>query len=333
MMRSARRAATSLSLLALLITSWVAASTPADDAVGEPAVATLGVLEAKILDALATGADAGALIEKLEAGRPARARRSVSTAATGLDDSLADFRAAATRAVDKAADQPSVLDLSRLRRAHEDLLAADMLVRSRFSRVAARLEEAGAGEVPERLVAAEAAYRELVDPILQAVDGPLAALRRSSKQGEKTEHDREALEREVLAALAAVLPRLEGKAADVSPAILRSRLLPFRRGGLAPRPLVLEPAIVPAYLDATDPAPEPADHAGTADAPLASYATTSGSKQLISSKFVEHYAVRKGDMIYDRITGPDGLHVDEYRELFEYGDKGLLFDKVVKLGD
>jgi hypothetical protein len=54
--------------------------------------------------------------------------------------------------------------------------------------------------------------------------------------------------------------------------------------------------------------------------------------KLISSEFAEHYAVRKGDMIYDRITGSSGMHVDEYKKLFEYGDMGLQFDKVFKGG-
>jgi hypothetical protein len=36
--------------------------------------------------------------------------------------------------------------------------------------------------------------------------------------------------------------------------------------------------------------------------------------------WVEHYAVRIDDMIYDRITGPSGLPIKDYKKLFEYGE-------------
>lgn len=33
-----------------------------------------------------------------------------------------------------------------------------------------------------------------------------------------------------------------------------------------------------------------------------------------------HKAVLKDNMVYDRITGPDGMHIDDYKGLFEYAD-------------
>lgn len=45
--------------------------------------------------------------------------------------------------------------------------------------------------------------------------------------------------------------------------------------------------------------------------------------------WTEHYAVRKGNMIFDRITGEAGMHIDEYKKLFQYGDF-LIFNNVVK---
>ncbi len=41
--------------------------------------------------------------------------------------------------------------------------------------------------------------------------------------------------------------------------------------------------------------------------------------KLISRDFKIHHAVRKGDMIFDRVTGPSGMNVDNYKKLFEYG--------------
>ncbi len=116
MKRSTRRSVAPLSLLVLL--SSVLAATPA-----EPAVEPREALEGEILHALATGADAGPLIEELEAGEPKRSRRPSSTAAEAFDRSLADFRAAALHALDKAEDSPAALDLSRLQRAHEAFFA------------------------------------------------------------------------------------------------------------------------------------------------------------------------------------------------------------------
>jgi hypothetical protein len=52
--------------------------------------------------------------------------------------------------------------------------------------------------------------------------------------------------------------------------------------------------------------------------------------ELITSDWKEHYAVRIGDVIYDRITGSEGLHIDEYKKLFEYGNAGLIFDNFIK---
>jgi RHS repeat-associated protein len=49
----------------------------------------------------------------------------------------------------------------------------------------------------------------------------------------------------------------------------------------------------------------------------------------ITGDWAEHFAVRKEDMIYDRITGPEGLHIEDYKQLFQYGEY-LNFDNVVK---
>jgi len=42
--------------------------------------------------------------------------------------------------------------------------------------------------------------------------------------------------------------------------------------------------------------------------------------KLISESFAEHFAVRFGDRMYDRITGPGGLSIGEYMKLFEHAD-------------
>jgi hypothetical protein len=36
--------------------------------------------------------------------------------------------------------------------------------------------------------------------------------------------------------------------------------------------------------------------------------------------WTEHFAVRKGGMIFDRITGPNGLSIQDYKNLFKYSE-------------
>ncbi len=38
-----------------------------------------------------------------------------------------------------------------------------------------------------------------------------------------------------------------------------------------------------------------------------------------------HQAVKKGNMIYDEITGPAGMLFEDYKKLFQHGDE-LLFE-------
>jgi hypothetical protein len=47
--------------------------------------------------------------------------------------------------------------------------------------------------------------------------------------------------------------------------------------------------------------------------------------ELISAEFSDHYAVSIGDRIYDRITGPEGMPLEDYKTLFEYADD-LIFE-------
>ncbi|MCS3533030.1 hypothetical protein [Chryseobacterium sp. JUb7] len=37
-------------------------------------------------------------------------------------------------------------------------------------------------------------------------------------------------------------------------------------------------------------------------------------------KWFYHKAVRVGDTVFDRLTGPSGMHINDYKKLFEYAD-------------
>ncbi|WP_185287472.1 hypothetical protein [Chryseobacterium lactis] len=43
-----------------------------------------------------------------------------------------------------------------------------------------------------------------------------------------------------------------------------------------------------------------------------------GSEKI--SGWFYHKAVKVGDVVFDRITGPNGMHINDYKKLFEYGD-------------
>ncbi|SFN92072.1 intein C-terminal splicing region [Chryseobacterium oleae] len=43
-----------------------------------------------------------------------------------------------------------------------------------------------------------------------------------------------------------------------------------------------------------------------------------GSEEV--SGWFYHKAVKVGDVVFDRITGPSGMHINDYKALFEYGD-------------
>ncbi len=44
------------------------------------------------------------------------------------------------------------------------------------------------------------------------------------------------------------------------------------------------------------------------------------SKGELIAPWFEHYIVKKGDWVYDRITGGSGMHIDEYKKLFKNSD-------------
>jgi hypothetical protein len=75
--------------------------------------------------------------------------------------------------------------------------------------------------------------------------------------------------------------------------------------------------------------PNPARFPGAGSANLFIGPVRTRSGQVISEGFKEHVAVRVGDAIYDRITGPMGMHIDDYKRLFDWGDD-LVFDRVIK---
>ncbi|MDA8018226.1 MAG: hypothetical protein MPN21_12340, partial [Thermoanaerobaculia bacterium] len=142
--------------------------------------------------------------------------------------------------------------------AFQRVLAADLLLRERFSSVRSRLEEVDASTlVWDRLDAAQARYEEAATELLQPLTAALVS-------GEKGSPSR-------AADLSSVVDSLRGPLreafAGASSPILRSEL-PHGPASLTARTPPSGPSIAPSYLDATDPQPEGRDLAGTAEAPL-----------------------------------------------------------------
>ncbi len=177
--------------------------------------------------------------------------------------------------------------------AYDALVAADLLAAERFASVRRRLEEAGgSAEAFARLAAAEARYAAARSRFLAPLDGPMAELR-GALAGKRAVPG--AVEDRVRAALAAVGPFLEESVEEERPPILRASQLPYRPTGLAARPPVTSPPIVPAYLDATDPAEGGADLAPTADAPFA-------DEILAQAAALDHDYVRLYELVRNEVA-------------------------------
>jgi YD repeat-containing protein len=229
---------------------------------------TTSSLEQQILEGMKRGEAVAEEVSRwteLRAGAPRRPERSRSREAAELRQALAGFQQRSRPLVGSGA-RPAAGQILALLPAYDALRAADLLFRERFTTVAAKLEQAGVGdEIVARLNAAEARYYEQRDRFLTPLEGPMEALRSARDAGETASVE---MQTAALSALAATRGWLAENLEDEVPVILRTSLLPYGPGQLAPRELVDTPTLVPSYLDPSDPAPLAADLAPTLEAPF-----------------------------------------------------------------
>ena len=187
-------------------------------------------LEQQLLQGLANGTD---VVHLRNALADLGESREVSLRQMGETDHVGRLLDAATRDLHKG-------------HGPDHLLAADLLVREHFQIVRSKLEAIEvSAEIMARLDAAQASYDEVSAEVLSAAE--------RHRAGTATEDDLKLLSPPV----------------DTTRPVLRASNLPYRRPALAPRPLVAEPAIVPAYLDISAAPPTADDLQPTLDAPFA----------------------------------------------------------------
>ncbi|MCP4655864.1 MAG: hypothetical protein GY856_10650, partial [bacterium] len=121
-----------------------------------------------------------------------------------LTESLATLH----RVLPTAGDtDPSGKQLEQVLAASERLRAADLVMRAHFGTIRERLEEIEAGgEIFDRLPTAETSYRDAMDELLGAIEGPLGEIRELKSRNQKA------------------LPPAAGKAVHGELAAVRERL-------------------------------------------------------------------------------------------------------------
>ena len=271
----ARAAALQVVILVGLALVPAAAAQPAAQPT-DPVAAERAELAGRLIEALAAGEDGAAERQRLaELGPPPSrgVRPAPATEASGLRRALEDLHArlGPPPPADGPAGGPRPLSAAaRARPAHllasyQELQAHDLLMREHFAGVRRRLEDADAGaEAFARLDAAVAAYDEAIGRVLDPLAAPMEELARAEREERDPEPGTEAAARAALAEVAAVL---DETLAPPPSRVLRAAL-PFRRTGLAVRPPVTAPTVVPSYLDPLDAGSDPADLAGSPEAPL-----------------------------------------------------------------
>ena len=201
--------------------------------------------------------------------------------AHALDGALAGFRStlgwsgSGTRtgvAAKAAGPERATPAPPELLAAYDRLRAADLLYRDRLAAVGRRLRAmAAAPEILDRWEQADISYREAMDRILAPLEAPMAELR-EILDGARGREGRGALPATRSPALDQALDQarqaLDAVPSPSGPAILRAAVLPYGRLSLGQRTPATTPAVVPSYLDPTDPAAGSEDLAGSPLAPL-----------------------------------------------------------------
>jgi RHS repeat-associated protein len=214
----------------------------------------------EILSRLAQGEDASNLLRAYaseRAGAPTHPAKERSREASDLNAALEAFlqQARSARSLEKLVALVDALDGVR---------AADRMAREKFSTVTSRLEAAGAAaEIVTRASDAERAYLATAQELMALLEPPFEKIR----SGE-IPPDEPAIQA-AFDAVASAVTLLESRFRREPLTLLRAGVFPYREARLAARPVVVEPPVLPSYLDPADVPPAAEDIEGTGEAPLA----------------------------------------------------------------
>lgn len=236
----------------------------------EPSRVERDALARQIVDALAAGKDATALIERfkpLAVSTALEARPNRSTAARDLDAALTGFQQALTQAGKSGA--LSVDAIKALATQYESLQAQQLVFLQHFDGIRQQLADTGAAATYDQRNTAARRQHETrmagLDALLADTVGAVQRDRDLTALGSVEFRSR------TLLAVRKAAAYLRQHNSHGSNPIMRAALLPYRQARLAQRAPKLTPVIVPSYKSTSDSVvqPQPADTAATVDAPLA----------------------------------------------------------------
>jgi len=241
---------------ALVVALSLAAGARAQEETPSPTRAT----REEILSRLARGEDASSLLRAYAServGAPLHPAKERSREASDLNAALETFlqQARGARSLERLVALVDALDLVR---------AADRMAREKFSTVTSRLEAAGAAaDIVTRASDAERTYLETAQELMALLEPPFEKIR----SGE-TPPDEPAVQT-ASDAVASAVTLLESRFRREPLTLLRAGVFPYRQARLAARPVVVEPPVLPSYLDPADVPPAAEDIEGAREASFA----------------------------------------------------------------
>jgi hypothetical protein len=224
-------------------------------------------LQKQIVDALAAGRDAKALLQRARSATPPAQGASLprNDEAAQIERRLNELKKA-LRSTPKGVKAEGY---SNLISQYEALRAANLLFQDRFATIGEQISgEKLSNEIESRRKSALADYQKTMASLTEALDPTLGALLATQERA-KLLGDA-AFATRLSESLAKAREILAAHASRVAAPILRASTLPFRQAKLAQRAPKLTPTIQPSYLNPLDSgtAAAPADTASTEDASL-----------------------------------------------------------------
>ncbi len=281
-------------VLVLVLAGWRPLAWTAPAVTSVPSQAAL---QRAVIDALATGKDVQPHLDALALQSVPTVRHPLvpkRRVAGDLKSQLVAFRDALGLTLKAPLSASSI---SALEQAYQRVQATHLLMVSHFEQVQDKLQNAAAPKSFEsRRLGAFRQYHDRLETLLDPLATPFAEWREAS---DRAAHLAAPVVRRALReALNETFTLLELHGLETEWPILRAQTLPVRPASLASRERRAEPAVQPSYTQPSPPEPEPADLAGTPDAPL-------NEAILQQAQALEYDAVRIYEFVRNEIETQD----------------------------
>jgi RHS repeat-associated protein len=264
----------------------------------EPAETSTHVaLQQALINGLATGQDVQQLLHTLRQQPAPTARRPMwpkHTVSGDLKAQLTAFRDVLYQTLQQPLSSASITALAQT---YQRLQATHMLMLSRFDHVQNELQHTAAPErFEDRRQDALSHYDSILKPLFTPLAAPLVEWQQAPDRTALL--DTTAFRQTVREALRETVALLKPHLREPAPPILRAQTLPVRPASLVLREPRIEPVMQPSYARPDPPEPQPADLAGTPDAPL-------HEAILLQAQALHHDAIRIYEFVRNEIETQD----------------------------